>query len=657
MDNTINSLVSKTVGVTDQQIRDFLANSPTDAQIVAAMEQFGVSPTQLSSVVGMPEGQVVARIAATIPQGQSVIVGDTRVAPQYQTSGSGMDQQVGGLENVYVEKVPTSDVNYKSPVGTQIQVYSPTGEFVNTIKTKEDLSFFGGLKEALTDPVVLAALGGAAYGGLLGGAGAATGAGSAFEALNAGAGAFGGSSSLGSLGALGADYGLGTGSSVAGMGTGTGILPGTSGLGFGTADAANLASMGGGQGLTTTAMGGGTLGQLGTNLGATGLGNLNLGATNVGLGTSNAGLTGLGSTNLGSALTGGLGAGLTNTGILQGQGLGTTLLGTGTGVGSTGLNTGVGTATTLGGNVLGGTGTNVGNVANTALGTALGTGAGTALGTTLGQGLTLSALGTGLGGIANQAGISDARNLINQYGTQAQGSLAEAYKNAQSLNVANRADLGNVYSNASTVLNDLYNKQVGYQQPYQDIGQAGSQGLLANQDYLTRQFTNADLNANLAPNYAFQLAQGQMANQRAANMGGGSLGGNVLTGLQRYTQDYAGNAYQNAFNNFNTQRQNIYGNLSNMANIGTTSAGQLANLGSSLGGVYGNLSSGYGGNLTTAAGQGINAANQYGLNTAGLATGIGGALASNAAQTGANNATMLSNLGNTALLGSMLRAT
>ena len=658
MDNTINSLVSKTVGVTDQQIRDFLANSPTDDQIVKAMEQFGVSPTQLSSVVGMPEGQVVARIAATIPQGQTVIVGDTRIAPQYQTSGSGMDQQIGGLENVYVEKVPTSDVNYKSPVGTPIQVYSPTGEFVGTTKTQKVAgSFLEGLGEALTDPVVLAALAGGYGAGLFGGAGvgAATGAGSAFEALNAGAGAFGGGSSLGSLGALGADYGLG--SSVAGMGTGTGILPGTSGLGFGTADAANLASMGGGQGLTTTAMGGGTLGQLGTNLGATGLGNLNLGATNVGLGTSNAGLTGLGSTNLGSALTGGLGAGLTNTGILQGQGLGTTLLGTGTGVGSTGLNTGVGTATTLGGNVLGGTGTNVGNVANTALGTALGTGAGTALGTTLGQGLTLSALGTGLGGIANQAGISDARNLINQYGTQAQGSLAEAYKNAQSLNVANRADLGNVYSNASTVLNDLYNKQVGYQQPYQNIGQAGSQGLLANQDYLTRQFTNADLNANLAPNYAFQLAQGQMANQRAANMGGGSLGGNALTGLQRYTQDYAGNAYQNAFNNFNTQRQNIYGNLSNMANIGTTSAGQLANLGSSLGGVYGNLSSGYGGNLTTAAGQGINAANQYGLNTAGLATGIGSALASNAAQTGANNATMLSNLGNTALLGSMLRAT
>jgi hypothetical protein len=71
----------------------------------------------------------------------------------------------------------------------------------------------------------------------------------------------------------------------------------------------------------------------------------------------------------------------------------------------------------------------------------------------------------------------------------------------------------------------------------------------------------------------------------------------------------------------------------------------------------GSLASNYGGNLTTGYGQGIGAANAYGLNTANLATGIGGALASNAAQTGANNATMLSNLGNTALLGSMLKAT
>jgi hypothetical protein len=621
MDNTINSLVSKTVGVTDQQIRDFLANSPSDAQIVAAMEQFGVSPTQLSSVVGLPEGQVVARIAATIPQGQSVIVGDTRVAPQYQTSGSGMDQQVGGLENVYVEKVPTSDVNYKSPVGTPIQVYSPTGDLVNTIKTKQDLSFFGGLKEALTDPVVLAALGGAAYGGLLGGAGTAAGAGTTFagEALaDAALLSGGGGTALSSLAATPfAGEALADAALLSGGGS---LTPGalTAG-GVGT-----VAGMGTGTGLTAAGTGG-----LGGTAGVSSLG----GATGAGL---TAGTAGLGAAGTGAGLGGTLGA--TNT-LLGGAALGSTAAGLGAGaLGTTLSSLGAGAGGSL-------------------LGSALGTGAGSALGTSLATGLGLSALGTGLGGLANQAGISDARNLINQYGTQAGTNLATAYQNAQGLNAANRTDLGNIYKNTTGNLYDLYNKQIGIQQPYQDIGQAGSQGLLANQDYLTRQFTNADLNANLAPNYAFQLAQGQMANQRAANMGGGSLGGNALQGLQRYTQDYAGGAYQNAFNNFNTQRQNIYGNLSNMANIGTTSSGQMANLGNTLGGNLGSLASNYGGNLTTGYGQGIGAANAYGLNTANLATGIGGALASNATQTGANNATMLSNLGNTALLGSMLKAT
>jgi hypothetical protein len=630
MDNTINSLVSKTVGVTDQQIRDFLANSPTDEQIVKAMEQYGVSPTQLATVVGMPEGQVVARIAATVPPGQTVIVGDTRVAPQYQTTGTGENQQIGGLENVYVEKVPTSDVNYKSPVGTPIQVYSPNGELVNTIKIKEDQSFFGGLKDALTDPVVLAALGGAAYGGLLGGAG----------------------TSLGSLGAVGSDL-AGLSGIPAGAGAltaaetaalyGTGGAAGLGGAGVIGSDLAGLSGIPAGTGALTAAEtaalagtgGAGAAGLMGTGTGLTAAGAGGLGAAGTGAGLT-AGTAGLGAAGTGAGLGAAGTAGL-------GAGLGSTLGGLATGVGAGAL-----------GSTLGSLATGVGAGA---LGSTLGAGAGSALGTTLGQGLGLSALGTGLGGLANQAGITEARNLINQYGTQAGTNLATAYQNAQGLNVANRTDLGNIFNNASTNMQNLYNQQVGYQDPYQNIGRAGSQGLLANQDYLTRQFGAADLNANLAPNYAFQLQQGQMANQRAANMGGGSLGGNALQGLQRYTQDYAGGAYQNAFNNFNTQRQNIYGNLSNMAQLGTTSAGQLANLGNQYGSNMGSLASNYGGNLTTGYGQGIGAANAYGLNTANLATGIGGALASNAAQTGANNATMLSNLGNTALLGSMLKAT
>lgn len=290
-----------------------------------------------------------------------------------------------------------------------------------------------------------------------------------------------------------------------------------------------------------------------------------------------------------------------------------------------------------------------------ALTNAVGAGAGSLLST--GAGLGLSALGGVLGAAANQSGISNARDLINQYGTQAQGNLAKAYADAQAINAANKADLASNYAATQGKLGDIYNQQVGFQQPYQAVGRSGSQGLIDNQGYFTHQFDANDLNTQLAPNYAFQLAQGQMANQRAGNMGGGALGGNALQGLQKYTQDYAGNAYQQAFNNYNTQRNNIYNSLAGMANIGTTSAGQLAGLGNTYGSNLGGLSSNYGGNITTAAGQGINAANAYGLNTANLATGIGSALAGNATASGANTATALNNLGNTALLGSMIKAT
>jgi len=178
------------MAVTNQELFNiFLANpNMSDAQIVSLMETRGISPEQISSTFGIPVSEVVSRVAVTVPPGSSVTLGDTRVTPQYQTTGSGMDQQIGGIENIYLEKT-TGDVNYKAPVGSDVQVLSPTGELVNTIKTKEDLSFTGGLVDALKDPVVQAAIlgvagGAGAFDGLLTGG---TGAGSAFEALNAGA--------------------------------------------------------------------------------------------------------------------------------------------------------------------------------------------------------------------------------------------------------------------------------------------------------------------------------------------------------------------------------------------------------------------------------------------------------------------------------------
>jgi hypothetical protein len=263
------------MAVTSQQIIDFLLANPgmSDAQIVAAMEQYGVSPAQMATAVGLPEGEVVSRVAATIPEGMSVTLGDTRIAPQYEVRGSGEDRQVVGIENIYVEKT-TGDVNYKAPVGSDVQVLSPTGELVNTIKTKEDQSFFGGLVDAFKDPVVLAALGGAAAGGLFGGAGAlgggataATGATALTAAEAAGLGLT--AAEAASLGLSASEFaaagGLGAGFTAAGLPSGAGTFLGEGVLsGVPAFDAALANATVGATGLTAA-----QIAQLNTSVGGT----------------------------------------------------------------------------------------------------------------------------------------------------------------------------------------------------------------------------------------------------------------------------------------------------------------------------------------------------------------------------------------------------
>ena len=100
---------------------------------------------------------------------------------------------------------------------------------------------------------------------------------------------------------------------------------------------------------------------------------------------------------------------------------------------------------------------------------------------------------------------------------------------------------------------------------------------------LARPMTNADLTAQLAPNYAFQLQQGQNALNAQQNATGGLVGGNALQALQNYTQNYAQNAYQNAFNNYQAQQTNIYNRLSNLAGLGQTAAANTGNVGASIG--------------------------------------------------------------------------
>jgi len=77
-----------------------------------------------------------------------------------------------------------------------------------------------------------------------------------------------------------------------------------------------------------------------------------------------------------------------------------------------------------------------------------------------------------------------------------------------------------------------------------------------------------------------------------ANVGGG--GSNVNIAGTKFAEDYASNAYQNAFNNFQTGQTNIYNRLAGIAGLGQTSQAQT----NTAAGNYGNASTG----LITGAG-------------------------------------------------------
>jgi len=433
---------------------------------------------------------------------------------------------------------------------------------------------------------------GPAIGSLFGEGAAAAGAAGAAEAAGAAAG---GEALAGGAGLLGTEGTIGAleSSQLAALNTGGGLTTGGAGA----------LGMGGGTGLGAGLGGELTAATLGTDA-ALGTGAALGGGATLGTGTTLGNIAGTGAAGMGG------GTGLT---ALTGTGLaaGSALASGNTGIPSMGGGTGV-TALSNVGAPAGATLTSPVNVIPS-MGGGTGVTAPAAGGGTVSAGGVTPAYGTNVGanGVIPNVGtpstidttaLANNPSLLKQLqdatglnGTQLAALLSGGVNAATALNTSNAIGQGLKAQQDATkasqdVLKGVYNQQLGFQQPYQGAGvnainQLGQLGTGQYQQYdasgqpttmgtgsgyLTHQFDKNDLAAGLAPNYDFMLQQGQMANQRAANVGGGALSGNTLQGLQNYTQNYAGNAYQNAFQNYQTQRNNIYNNLSNMAGIGQT---------------------------------------------------------------------------------------
>ena len=130
----------------------------------------------------------------------------------------------------------------------------------------------------------------------------------------------------------------------------------------------------------------------------------------------------------------------------------------------------------------------------------------------------------------------------------------------------------------------MFNTINEQQAPWRQAGQNALNTIARLQPQFQHQFNAADLKTNLAPNYNFQLQQGLGAVRNAANLESGLVSGNTLKGINDYAQNFAGNAYQNAFNNYTANQTNIFNRLSNIAGLGQTANANVGQAGTALAG-------------------------------------------------------------------------
>jgi hypothetical protein len=120
----------------------------------------------------------------------------------------------------------------------------------------------------------------------------------------------------------------------------------------------------------------------------------------------------------------------------------------------------------------------------------------------------------------------------------------------------------------------------------------------------------------LSPAYQFQLQQGAQGTLNQAASAQGAESGAALQQLQAYNQNFANTSFNNAFNQYQTQQNNVFNRLSALATLGqgaasnqATGASQIgSNVGATAGALGGAQASGtvgaanaLGGGLTNAA--------------------------------------------------------
>ena len=212
-------------------------------------------------------------------------------------------------------------------------------------------------------------------------------------------------------------------------------------------------------------------------------------------------------------------------------------------------------------------GVGLGTMGDALAGSGAGLGAGAGAGAGLGAGAGVGA-GAGLGSLLLPAAIAGSSIL----GANAAKDAAETQADAQ--------------KDANKLLYDMYQQQRTDLQPFVTAGTGAQNQLLtylglpggaqgANFGKYARDFNQNDMVTD--PGYAFRLSEGQKALDRQAAARGGLISGGALKAATRYGQDMGSQEYGNAFNRYQTNRQNQLSPLFSLMGSGQASAaGQAA---------------------------------------------------------------------------------
>lgn len=143
---------------------------------------------------------------------------------------------------------------------------------------------------------------------------------------------------------------------------------------------------------------------------------------------------------------------------------------------------------------------------------------------------------------------------------------------------------------AQQELNQIYQDILGFTEPYRQAGNEAI-GMMQSDDF-QRDFTIGDFQKD--PGFQFRMDEGMKALQNSASAKGKLNSGGTMKDIMRFSQNFASNEYQNAYDRFNADRDRRFARLGDLAGRGQFAVGQAGNAGQNFANKYADIEVGIG---------------------------------------------------------------